>query len=121
MLDTVKVRVQARHVDEDVAHFTRNKVSKQPVMKGLMKGYGLVLIGDAIHLTVSKLYGIVAGCAVETVLKTWLEISKVCSQMGKRNEIDLMKLAWRNCLPLGFCRDIIYRSIFAYGVKRNIE
>jgi len=84
-LDTIKVRIQAHHNTEDVAHFTRNKVDKQPIMRGILKGYAMVLIGDAVHLTVSKLYGIYAGCAVESLLKTWLELSKINSQMGKSN------------------------------------
>lgn len=121
MLDTIKVRIQARHINEDVAHFTRNKVDKLPVMRGVMKGYGIVLLGDAVHLSISKLYGIYVGCVAESVLKTWLEISKISTQMGKPNDFNLMKLAYRNCLPLGLCRDLIYRSVFAAGVQRSLR
>jgi hypothetical protein len=41
-------------------------------MRGIMKGYASVLIGDAVHLTVSKLYGLYFGVMVESVLKTWI-------------------------------------------------
>lgn len=53
-LDTIKVRVQSRHVGEDVAHFTRNRVDKHPLMTGVMKGYAIVSIGYLVHLSISK-------------------------------------------------------------------
>jgi hypothetical protein len=41
--------------------------------------------------------------------------------MGKKNDIGLLKYAWKHCLLLSFCRDLIYRSIFSYGVQREMH
>jgi hypothetical protein len=48
-------------------------------------------------------------------------MSKINSQMGKKNDIGLLKYAWKHCLLLSFCRDLIYRSIFSYGVQREMH
>ena len=59
-LDTVKTRSQSINPVEDVAHFKKNVTSKEPLYRGFLKGYVMVLLGNAFHLTIGKEYGYLA-------------------------------------------------------------
>ena len=78
----------------------------------------MVVLSNAFHATVGKTYGYVAATMMESIPKTFVEISKINSQMGhKSTDFGLLKIAYRNCLPYAMIRDIVLRSAIVEGMK----
>lgn len=69
-------------------------------------------------MTVGRQYGYVVGTVLEAIPKTFVEISKINSQMGhKSTDMGLIKIAYRNCLPVAMLRDVVLRSVIVEGMK----
>jgi hypothetical protein len=72
-----------------------------------------LLIGNVFQLSVSRFYNVYLGAICEGILKTWLEMSKINSQMGvNKPDLALLKFSWKNCVTFGILRDLTYRAAF---------
>lgn len=79
--DTIKVRKMARNKLVDVARFDANKVVLKSTYLGFFKGYLSIIIGNMCFLTFGQ-ESFLMGVVAEGVLKTWIDLSKISSQMA---------------------------------------
>lgn len=79
--DTIKVRKMARNKLVDVARFDANKVIVKSTYFGFFKGYLSIIIGNMCFLTFGQ-ESFVLGVVAEGILKTWIDMSKISSQMA---------------------------------------
>ena len=82
-LDTIKTRKMARSKWHDVARFEANGVVALTPYLGFFKGFLSILIGNMFFLTVGQT-NFFLGVLGEGLLKTWVDMSKISSQMGNK-------------------------------------
>jgi hypothetical protein len=102
----------ARNRLVDVARFDANKVIAKSTYLGFFKGYLSIIIGNMCFLTFGQ-ESFLLGVVAEGVLKTWIDISKISSQMA--NESMRMDIARRIFLPATFysvARDLTSRGSY---------
>ena len=73
----------ARHKLLDVARFDANKVIALTPYLGFFKGYLSIIVGNMCFLTLGQV-NFIAGVVGEGLLKTWIDMSKISSQMGNK-------------------------------------
>lgn len=82
-LDTIKTRKMAKSKFHDVARFDANGVVALTPYLGFFKGFLSIIIGNMFFLTVGQT-NFFLGVLGEGLLKTWVDMSKISSQMGNK-------------------------------------
>jgi hypothetical protein len=81
--DTLKTRKMAKSKVHDVARFEANGVIMLNPYFGFFKGFLSIMIGNMFFLTVGQ-SSFLLGVVGEGLLKTWVDMSKISSQMGNK-------------------------------------
>jgi len=111
-LDTFKTRVMSKNKINDVARFKANKVELLTPYTGFFKGYLSILIGNMVFLIVGQ-SNFYLGVLGEGLLKSWIDISKISSQMGnKKMNMEISKSILPVASFYAVARDMAARGSF---------
>lgn len=120
-LDCIKVRNMARSRVHDVARFEANKVNTLTVYLGFFKGYISIIIGNMCFLTLGQ-QNFLLGVVAEGLLKTFVDMSKISSQMGNVGmKMDLTKKVFPAAATFSVLRDLTSRYSYMWIVSSLIE
>lgn len=111
----------AKHKTADIARFEANRVITLTPYLGFFKGYLAVLVGNLCFLTLGQV-NFFLGVASEGLLKTWIDMSKISSQMGN-GEMN-MTISRKVFLPaacFSIVRDTLSRGSYILIVDRLIQ
>lgn len=111
-LDSIKTRIMSKNRVHDVARFRANRVETLTPYLGFFKGYLSILIGNMVFLIVGQTNFLV-GVLGEGLLKTWIDISKISSQMGnKAMNMEISKSILPAASFYAVARDLTARGSF---------
>lgn len=120
-LDTIKVRKMARCKVHDVAKFEANKVNTLTPYLGFFKGYLSIIIGNMCFLTLGQ-QNFFLGVIAEGLLKTFVDMSKISTQMGNTNmQLDITRKIFPVAASFSVLRDLISRTSYMWIVSSLIE
>ena len=111
-LDSIKTRIISKNKLNDVARFKANRVEVLTPYTGFFKGYLSILIGNMIFLIVGQ-SDFYLGVLGEGLLKSWIDISKISSQMGnKKMNMEISKSILPVASFYAVARDMTARGSF---------
>jgi hypothetical protein len=120
-LDTIKVRKMARSKLHDVARFEQNKVANLTPYLGFFKGYLSIMIGNMCFLTLGQ-HNFMLGVVGEGLFKTWIDISKISTQMGNESmKMEIVKKVFPIAASYAVLRDLVSRGSYMLLADQIIQ
>lgn len=111
----------ARSKINDISKFEHNKVVTLTPYLGFFKGYLSILIGNICFLTLGQ-QNFYLGVMAEGVLKTFVDMSKISTQMGnKEMKFEVVKRCFPLATVFSVLRDLTSRSSYMFIVGSLIE
>lgn len=111
-LDSIKTRIISKSKLHDVARFKANKVETLTPYLGFFKGYLSILIGNMVFLIVGET-NFLMGVLGEGLLKTWIDMSKISTQMGNPSmNMEISKKVLPSACLFAVARDLTARGSF---------
>jgi hypothetical protein len=110
----------ARSRVHDVARFEANQVNTLTVYLGFFKGYVSIVIGNMCFLTLGQ-QNFLLGVAAEGLLKTFVDMSKISSQMGNSEmKLEVARKVFPVAATFSILRDLTSRSSYMWIVSTLI-
>lgn len=111
----------ARSRVHDVARFEANKVNTLTFYLGFFKGYLSIIIGNMCFLTIGQ-HNFLLGVAAEGLLKTFVDMSKISTQMGNSEmKLDVTRKVFPVAATFSVLRDLTSRYSYMWVVSSLIE
>lgn len=115
--DTIKTRIMAKGKIGDIANFNKNQASKLSSYLGFFRGYGSLLVGNICHLAL-KDHNFILAVVAEGLTKTWIDLSKVSTQMGNsKGDFAIMKKVFPMACMYAIMRDLVCRGSYMLLVQ----